>query len=309
MQGMQAWSLARANLPGSQAAFEVRARVAQTWIAALRAQGSPRSLAIANQLVLARALSTDQERVQAYAFTRAQVLQLRDPLLVELWTGMEPLCNNILGKCPPIALQRWPEIEPQNLLAWLPFQHDATTISEAQWRGIAAASYVRTYRGELISHLLPLLEQSNSKLEYEEGISLIEYLESSWTWDSARRLLARVCEQLPGDSANRGACLHAAELLWNNQHASIHDRMAALGLSRSVAAPQETVWAEREKQMNSMSRETHQVHAETHYGSRLLQKIGCEFHSPRLQRLQAIAEGGSLKAGELALARRRSGSP
>lgn len=297
-QAMQAWATAKANLPGSQAIAEVRARLTQAWLAALRAQNSPRSQAIANLLMLIGQAGTSEDRLKHLAATRAQVLQLSDPLLVELLADLEFSCADVSGQCAPVALKRWSEIEPQNLYAWLPFRSDAITISEAQWQGISKARYARSYRSDLLTKLLPLLDRSTSSLEREQGLVLIERMSESAGRDSATFMLKVSCERLPSNSPKHGICLHAAELLWNDPQPSMSDRMRAIGLARSSNLQAPSAWVDRQAQLNALVADVHRTRTEILLGLRL-RVPGCDGHDTRRQWLQALVDGGELKALEL----------
>jgi hypothetical protein len=292
-------SLARAEatnaLSTTRARYMVKDRLQREWVAKLRARGDSRSLATAS--FLERKHVYGDERRALEARLEAQALGSSDPYVLQLWLLGRNYCA-FGDPCPPQAKARWTQIEPENLLAWLPTGGSKTPLTDAQWSGISNARYARSHHYELLRRLLALLADTKPSLELEVGLESIELLRSSH--GTSVGWLERHCQETVEGSVQRKACLHAAELVWNNPQPSWGDRTDTLGIVVAQGATQQPLWGTRIAELMSMGEVSAEVHRKTDYGL-LDQQLGCDKLPARRQKLLNIAEGGAWLAAERTL--------
>ncbi|MFN7694144.1 MAG: hypothetical protein ACK5O3_08880, partial [Burkholderiales bacterium] len=111
------------DLPTSQARFAVRERLLKSWIAQLRNQGDARSLATALFLVMDGVGAHEEGWTENAMAFYAKASRTNDPYVLQLWQYGSRLCGRpgMPGlTCQALPKARWAEIEPNNLLAWLP---------------------------------------------------------------------------------------------------------------------------------------------------------------------------------------------
>jgi hypothetical protein len=287
---------ASVNLPTNQARYAVTARLQKSWIAQLRNQGDARSLATAAFLAIEGVGRDDGWAENVMAF-HAEASRTSDPYVLQLWQFASRWCGTRGTSCQALPHTRWAQIEPNNLLAWLANVQGSKGLTEAQWRGVEAARYVRDYQYELRARLLALLAKTPPSLELEIGLETAE----RGLFSPSVLTLERECTKPEAANRHRNACLRAASLFWNAPQALLMDRATALALSERLNAQGDAVWAGRLVEFNAISHEV---------GTALLQaelepkewRKGCDKLPARRQRLLDIAEGGTWKAAQTLLA-------
>jgi hypothetical protein len=300
---LEAASQARVALPTSQARFAVRQRLVNSWIAHLRNQGDARSLATAAFLVMDGAASHESGWAENAMAFYAEALRTRDPYILRLWQHGSRCCGMPGLTCQTLPRTRWAQIEPSNLLAWLPDFQDTAGLTEAQWQGIEAARYVRDYQYELKARLLALLAKTPPGLELEMGLELVESSNLHGSLGPSALTLQRECIKPDAASRYRSACLHAANLFWNAPQTSMTDRLMALSLIEELNALGDADWAQRFADLKALSPEMQVALGQAESEPKEWRKAGCDKLQMRRQRLLDIAEGGTWKAAKTLLAK------
>ncbi|MFN7695387.1 MAG: hypothetical protein ACK5O3_15225, partial [Burkholderiales bacterium] len=224
------------------------------------------------------------------------------PYVLQLWQQGSRRCGMRGTTCQALPKTRWAEIEPNNLLAWLPDFRDAGGLTDAQWQGVAAAGYVRDYQHEFRARLLALLAKTPPGLELEMGLELVT---SSYLFGSGPSALTmhRECNKPDTAGRFRNACLHAANLFWNAPQTSVADRAMALSVSEKRKALGDVEWAQRFAELKALSPEMQMALRQAEYEPEEWRKAGCDKLQVRRQRLLDIAEGGTWKAAQTLLAK------
>jgi hypothetical protein len=298
---LEAASQARMALPTSQARYAVRERLLKSWIAQLRNQGDSRSLATAFFLFMSEAAAHEDGWAENAMAFHAEALRTSDPYVLQLWQQGSRRCGMRGTTCQALPKTRWAEIEPNNLLAWLPDFRDAGGLTDAQWQGVAAAGYVRDYQHEFRARLLALLAKTPPGLELETGLGLVT---SSYLFGSGISALTmhRECNKPDAAGRFRNACLHAANLFWNAPQTSVADRAMALSMSEKRKALGDVEWAQRFAELKALSPEMQMALRQAESEPKDWNK-SCDKLPARRQRLLDIAEGGSWKAAQTLLAK------
>lgn len=230
---------------GVQAREAVKQRLMQRWVTQLQARGDLRSRAAA--AFLGARIDYGRDSSFHMPVLRALAEGSRDPLVWHLWRQARGSCFDG-APCGPRTLRPWHEIEPENLLAWLPLLRDASEIPESHWAGIRAARYARSYQEDFLGLLLTLVEGETPSLALQEGLALIEHLSQTWPTIGASSPLVDACTSSgPAQSEQRQAdCRRAAELLWTAPHPELHDRLASLRMAAANGAGEQAAWKARE---------------------------------------------------------------
>jgi hypothetical protein len=230
------------RLPAQRAQYAVRDRLLQQWAQRLQSQGDARSRATAAYLMLAKRRNWESEWGQALAWMQAEALRSTDPYVLHLWAKDPGHCQSD-PKCTPAPLARGVEIEPSNLRAWLRAIPQGAPPTEAQWQGLAQASYARRYEPEFQSRLLALAAPLPQGLELQVALQFI-WLESE-RGDAELVTLDRVCRAPEAMRKRKAVCLHAADLMWRQELANYSDRTLPLMLASHLGATEDEPWAGR----------------------------------------------------------------
>lgn len=274
----------------SRAQYQVRARVLERWTERLLAQDDAPSRATAAYLTSTGVFGDYRERRLRLAVFSAEALASRDPYVVELW-GLSPfLCHESDG-CRRLPALRWAEVEPGNLLAWLPPLGQEAQITERQWTGIEQARYARSYRPALQARLLALLPGTAEGLEFEQVLSIIEEVSGPMNDDRRVMRLQRMCAGQAGDPRLRARCARAAEVLWASPDFDWLARARAAELRASFGPPGEQPWADRMSETRSLVQRALPL-LESFARAIGSRPKGCATHAGRLQGLRDRVEQG-----------------
>lgn len=291
---MDARSRAAIADPAYQARFGMRRRLVQMWMAQLNARGDARSRAAAAFVGLDS--SSDEERIGHIRTLRALAEGSQDPLIWQLWRIKRRHCGTEEA-CGPASLKPWQDIEPSNLLAWLPVFLEPSEIPPEHWAGIRKASYARSYEEDFMSLLLPLLAQDSPGLALQEGLNLVTGMTGFWPTMAATSSLLRSCTRTspPSDANQAAACLHAAELLWTMPRPNLEDRLTALKLAAAQAAHDQPPWAARVAFMQTLDPADGERYLSLHFRNGW-DKKGCDAQAAQREQLQTIARMGEWEA-------------
>lgn len=290
-------------LPTSQARLAVRGRLLKNWVAQLREQGDPRSLATAAFLVISTGSTNTEGWAENASAFQTQALQTNDPYIWNLWQSASRSCVGRETTCRTLPETRWAEIEPGNLLAWLADFQNPKRLSEAQWRGVEAARYVRDYQFELKARLLALLAKTPPGLELEIGLELVELSSPRDSMGAAAFILEKECIKHDASSQHRNICLGAAALFWNAPQHSLLRRLTALSVGMKLNPLGDADWAGRWAEIEALSPEMIRALDQAESEPEEWRKAGCDKLQMRRQRLLDIAEGGTWKAAQTLLAK------
>ena len=228
--------------PYQQAQYLVRSRLLHQWAQRLKNQGDERSRATAAYLILSLRRDWEAEWAQELSWMQAAALRSTDPYLLHLWSKDPGECQR-KKQCQGVPAARMVEVEPANLKPWLRAVFEGASPSEAQWRGMAQASYARSYDIELQSRLLALAGSLPPGLELQVALDFIR--------SDARRgsqemvTLGRICKTPEAVRTRKATCLHAADLIWRQEQATYDDKVEAFLLVGSFAAFEDAPWADR----------------------------------------------------------------
>ncbi len=290
---MSARVTARLQDVGLQAREGVKQRLFQQWIAQLQARGDVRSRAAAAFLgTRANYGSQDAPHMRAL---RALAEGSRDPLVWHLWRIARSYCFDGPA-CGPATLKPWHEIEPENLLAWLPDAR-GTDIPPAHWPGIRAARYARSYREDFMGLLLPLVEREVPGLALQEGLSLISQQSDFWPPLGATSAILKACTppETDGSPDRQAACRRAAELLWTLPQPSLHDRIASLRMAAANGDGEQAVWQSRASFVRTVGEADFSRFMEVQFRNGW-EEQPCDAQPRQRETLKAIAQGGEWAA-------------
>lgn len=294
LAAIQAWGDARRRVNGQQARDAVRERLQRQWMQRLQQAGDPRSRAAAAYIGASSFFFAERRPYQQQLRSLAEAG--RDPLIWHLWRKVRHGCFDD-DPCGPAALKPWREIEPDNLLAWLPEFMSRQSIQAPDWAGIQATRHARSYQEDFIGLLLPLVEQETPGLALQEGLELISRLSHIWPTEGATLALLEACaeaNQAPA-AERQAACFHAAGLLWNAAQPQFFDRSFALRMATAAGQLEQSPWAERMAFIKTLSQDD---------GDKLLasrfrhswDELGCDAQPRLRQQFKLIAQGGEWAA-------------
>lgn len=200
----------------------VSTRLKEQWAQQLDLRGDPASRRVALWLRAPHSAKHSEA-------LKAQALSVGDAQAYALWLETERFCFQGV-RCSVADYLRWAQMEPGNLLAWLPVLGDKAPPPPDRWQGLAQARVVRSPLQEAVALLLPLVP-TEPGLAMEMGLEYIDYLRSDndgyWTGR-----LGQTCEQAV-TAEHRSACARAAALLERQQSVSFLQRLSA-GLLREA---------------------------------------------------------------------------
>ncbi len=294
LTAIHAWGDARRRDSGQQAREAVRERLQRQWIQRLQQAGDPRSRAAAAYIGASRFFFEERRPYQQQLRSLAEAG--RDPLIWHLWRLTRHDCADD-DACGPAALKPWREIEPDNLLAWLPAFMSRQSIQAPDWAGIQAARHARSYQEDFIALLVPLVEQEAPGLALQEGLELISRLSHIWPTEGATLALVQACtEASQAPAAKRqAACAHAAGLLWNAAQPQFFDRGFALQMATAAGHLEQSPWAERMAFIKTLSQDDGDKILATRF-RHSWDKQGCDAQPRLRQQLKLIAQGGEWAA-------------
>ena len=297
-QRFEARVQAEQDLPTSEARWLVRKRLKTRWIEQLRAQGDPRSLATASFLTL----ESSPADKSALAF-QAEAASTRDPYVLQLWRAVGRYCETY-GGCQKLPKERWAQVEPSNALAWLAGLDESTGMSDAQWQGLARASYASNHTNELRVRLLNLLATTPPGLELEVGLELVGHISMPMDVRAPSvSSLAQECRKPEAASRYRKTCLHASSLFWDTPQASFFQRGQAMALASGLSATAEPIWAARLAELEALGEEALKLHVETEFDTKS-PKEGCGKLIARKQRMLDMAKLGPWHVAQQLIAER-----
>lgn len=291
---MAAHSRAATADPAYLARFDMRRLLVQKWVAQLNAKGDARSRAAAAFVGLDAGFS--DERIGHIRTLRALAEGSQDPLIWQLWRIKHRHCD-AEDACGPSPLKPWHDIEPANLMAWLPVFREPAEIPSDHWAGIRKASYARSYQEDFLGLLLPLVAQESPGLALQEGLNLINEKIGTWPTRAATSSLLRSCSNAspPSNPDLPPACLRAAELLWTMPHPNLDDRLNALRLAAAQQAHDQSPWAARVAFMQTLDQADGERYLSLHFRTSRDVK-GCDAQAGQRELLQTIARKGHWEA-------------
>lgn len=211
------------------------------WIHALKQRGDERSLAAADfleSLFSAEDLARFSVAVQRL---HHRALRSRDGFVLAL--ANQRHCDPALGCKQAVPRERWLQLEPNNLSAWLAAPPaNGQPLPDAWLNGLMQASYDNSYRGELMTllrSLPPHLPAGPRRLARDLGLIGINAAHAA----PSIRSLNQHCTD--GSDAER--CRALAERLWTLREANLMNWMQNLTLARHSASIA-TVWEARAQQ-------------------------------------------------------------
>lgn len=279
---------------GYQTRSAVRQRLMQRWIVQLQARGDVRSRAAAAFIGIS--VHHGREGAIHMPALRALAEGGRDPLVWQLWRVARHFCFDE-PYCGPATLKPWREIEPENLLAWLPEFREAIDIPEARWAGIRAARYARSYQEDYMGLLLPLVEGEAPGLALQEGLGLLEDQIRIWPTIRANHALHKACTRAgpARDTGRQDDCRRAAELLWTSPRPTLDDRITSLQVADANGAAEQAAWPARLSFVRALDAAEQQRFMETRFRSRWDEQP-CDAQPRQRETLKAIAQGGEWAA-------------
>lgn len=290
---------ARANAkiedPAYQARFGMRERLKQAWVTQLETRGDLRSRAAA--AFIGTDLTFGDARLTLIQSLRAAAEGSTDPLIWHLWRMARRHCFDN-DDCGPATLKRWSDIEPSNLLAWLPSFREPSEIPDDRWAGIRQATLARSYQEDFMQLLLPLLERESPGLALQEGLALLENLIRFWPTTGSLNALSGSCNAAATSAApqRKVDCLHVAELLWNMPKPDLQARMTALRMAALLKADGDAPWADRFSYAKSLDgKDLGDRFSAVHFRSGWDRK-GCEAQPGQRDLLRTIAKSGEWEA-------------
>jgi len=244
MHALKAHVDAQSRELGAQAQNAVQERLKGRWISQLRQQGDPRSLALADYLLTT--VRFGPEATEAFQHLLGLAQSTRDPMVFMVWQLAKPYCWR-QDFCKALPLSAWRELEPENLLAWLPAHLPGDEPPALDWSAIQRSRHARSYLEEAQALLLPLLEQEPPGLTLQAGLAFVNQLDSLWPITKPGLALFRPCMQAADTSqgARQAACRVAAELLWRSPSAGLLDFQVALGMAETAGLQDQSPWAQR----------------------------------------------------------------
>lgn len=214
------------------------------WIHALKQRGDERSLAVADFLESMFARGETPAWRQAVQRLHQRALRSGDGFVLAL-AAQRP-CDPAHGCKQAVPAERWLQLEPDNLSAWLAAPPaNGQPLPEAWLTGLMQASHDNSYRGELMSLLLslpPQLPAGPRRLSRDIGLIGINAAHAV----SSIRSLNQHCAG--GGDAQR--CRALAEKLWTLREANLMNWMQNLTLVRH-SPPIGAVWESRAQQVEA----------------------------------------------------------
>lgn len=283
---------ARSALPTEKAREQVKRRVLARWIDRLDRAGDPRSAAIAASLSTQGGVPLRPELNARLRAAEEAALQSSDPVLLQLQDSVLMMCE-VRTDCRSLARRRWQAVEPGNLAAWLTLFGLEADTPDRVWTGLAQAQYVRWNKAAIQARLLELMDLTSAGLEREVALGLVEWIDLVWPNVAPRAALYDLCKRDRLDSRKREACLHAANLMWNDPGVSELGRHELAMLADALGGSEDEQWAGRIRQINRglPPDAVRQLNA-LEFGLELKAQKGCEGHEARLSRLKARVEAG-----------------
>ncbi|MDI4633725.1 hypothetical protein J7U46_11760 [Pelomonas sp. V22] len=207
------------------------------WIHVLKQRGDERSLATADFLdaLIGR---DDLTRFGAAAQRLHQRASRSSDGFVQALAAQRS-CAPSLGCTQAVPRERWAQLEPGNLSAWLAGAPSRQPVSDDWLNGLMQASYDNSYRGELMSllrSLPPQLPAGPRRFSRDLGLIGINAAQSA----SSLRGLNQHCAG--GSDGER--CRALAEKLWTLREANLMNWMQNLTLVRH-SPPMAAVWEAR----------------------------------------------------------------
>lgn len=217
---------------GAQVLAQAREQVRQRWVQALRQQGDPRSLALAEYLgpgeeAPAEEKDASRRRLQALASSTS------DPMLTAL-ALMRPCATR---GCVNVEASQWSRLEPQNLQAWLALLRGAPdrtlSLDYVMERMASQGQVTQAYDAEALHRLLALPQATESGLQAEAEMQVLVGVAASWQIGSLAPI-NRACREPSLPAGRLARCEAIAEVLWRG--GDLFSRGMALGLARAVMA-------------------------------------------------------------------------
>lgn len=208
------------------------------WIHALAQRGDERSLAAADFLESLLA-AHDGAAASGPSTQRLHQRALRsgDGFVLAL-AAMYP-CDSALGCKQAVPPDRWPQVEPDNLSAWLAAPPATLPTPDAWLQGVMQASHDNNHRAELMAllqSLPPQLPPGPRRMVRDMALVGINA-----TFLIPRyRPLAQQCR----NGADAVRCRALAEQLWTRSEPTLINWMMALALARE-SPPVAPVWESR----------------------------------------------------------------
>lgn len=214
------------------------------WIHALKQRGDERSLAVADFLESMFASDELPARRQAVQRLHQRALRSGDGFVLAL--AAQRSCDPAHGCKQAVPAERWLQLEPYNLSAWLAAPPaNGQPLPEAWLTGLMQARHDNSYRGELMTllrSLPPQLPTGPRRLSRDVGLIGINAAYAV----SSIRSLNRHCAG--GGDAQR--CRALAEKLWTLREACLMNWMQNLTLVRH-SPPIAAVWESRAQQVEA----------------------------------------------------------
>lgn len=234
---------------GMQLEAQRRATV-QRWVQLLRQQGDDVGLALA-ELLLSRGLGLPDAPPGQESGALRLARQTRDPLA--LATALQMPCPGPAG-CRNMPIERWTELEPENVFAWL--WHQPATggrwLGEslrAQLRGLGSTVYAQSYRQQALQRLLNLPQTESVGLRQQAELSLLSALYFGWQTPSVVPLV-NLCVGA-ADPAMALLCEQLADRLWGAD--TLLEQQLAISLVRQLPeAGARPVWMQRAEQVEAL---------------------------------------------------------
>ncbi len=216
----------------------------QRWIHALKQRGDERSLAAADFLE-SQFSAEDLARFGA-AVQRLHQRALRSGDGFVLALANQRHCDPTLGCKQAVPRDRWLQLEPYNLSAWLAAPPaNGQPVPDTWLNGLMQSTHDNSYRGELMSllrSLPPQLPAGPRRLSRDIGLIGIN---AAFAVSSIRSLNQHCAG---GSDADR--CRALAEKLWTLRESNLMNWMQNLSLVRH-SPPMSAVWEARAQQVEA----------------------------------------------------------
>lgn len=289
---LQAQAQAEVALPTTTTRFAVRRRLLAERAQQLRRQGGERAQATALMLEMETVLHSELE-LQVLQTLIGMARASGDPYVVSIGLQMNGFCASRVG-CSPLPQERWSQVEPGNLLAWLPAATDTAPPSEGRWQGLASARYAKVHEFELVERLLNLVP-AQPGLAQEVAL---EYLDRQFMAASYRAMptvLVPHCAAPGATAAHKSICLKVAELLWSEPKPRLVDRLVGLGLAEIAGAIERAPWADRARIVKGL-KASDKAAIEAVFRPRFAEAPGCDSLPLWRQHLSRLAQRGDYLA-------------
>lgn len=213
------------------------------WIVALRQRGDERSLAVVDFLDPMLAHEDSARQMAASRRLNQRALRSGDGFVLSL-AAQRP-CQPRMGCDQPVSPERWVQLEPGNLSAWLAAMPSTEPLPEGWLNGLMQVTYDNSHRAELMEVLLslpPHLPMGPRRLARD--VTLVGINAAIAT--PSIRALTQHCRG--GNDAQR--CRALGEKLWTVREPTLMNWSLTLALAR-LSSPIDPRWEPRSRQVEA----------------------------------------------------------